>query len=370
MTDEKKGFWRRTADWFKPLPEPQQQRSVAVPDLTTNPPTWADFSAAYNGQVTVAQALAIPAVAACVRSIVTAVAQLDMTVNRQGVTIDSSLVARPDANRSPSAFYGRTATNLVTTGNAYWRLYRNSDGAVVNMEALAPSRVLVRFDDNGTKFYEYAGVNGKSQRLTDNTPTVNGQVEHIKLFELEYEQLGVGPIQMNNAALYSIAELRFYTDRFIAESRRPSGIYAFDADMDPEELIQAKRQIMNNRVTGEPDALPKGVKYQSIMITPEAAQLAELSKAGVLDVARIFGLPPYKVAAAIDGNSMTYSNVSQADLAWVRESLQMYLTAIENAMTNVLPRGQEAKFDVDGWLRAANAITNTTGGSATAPVNN
>ena len=369
MESKQKGFSKRVADWFKPLEAPVEQRSVAVPDMTTNPPTWADFSAAYNGQVSVSQALAIPAVAASVRSIVTAVSQLDMTVTRQGVEIDSALVARPDANRSGSAFFKRTATNLVTTGNAYWRLYRNSDGAVVNVEALAPSRVNVRYEDNGNKFYEYTDANGKQFKLSNNSPTANGQVEHIKLFELEDHLLGVGPIQMNNAALYSIAEQRFYIDRFLAESRRPSGIYAFDADMDEDELKQAKAQIMNNRKTGEPDALPKGVKYQAVMITPEQAQLNELNKNAVLEVARIFGIPPYKLAAAVDGNSMTYQNVSQADMAWVRESLEQYLTAIEDGMTNVLPRGQVAQFDTDNWLRAAEAIT-TTGGSANAPVNN
>lgn len=368
MENEQKGFWKRTADWFKPIEvAPIQNRSVAIPDLTTNPPTWADFNAAYNGQVSVSQALAIPAVAASVRSIVTAVSQLDMTVQRQGVEIDSALVRQPDSNRSQSAFFKRTATNLVTTGNAYWRLYRNGDGQVVQMEALAPSRVLVRYNDAGTKFYEYADRNGKTVTLTNNLPTSNGQVEHIKLGEFEDEILGVGPIQINNAALYSIAELRFYTDRFLAESRRPSGIYAFDADMDEDELKQAKAQIMNNRVTGEPDALPKGVKYQSIMITPESAQLAELNKQAILEVARIFGIPPYRLAAAVDGNSMTYQNVGDADRAWVRESLEQYLTAIEDGMSNVLPRGQVAQFDTDNWLRAG-AIT--TEGSASSAVTN
>lgn len=362
MVDNKKGFFKRTADWFKPLePLVTEQRSLAVPDLSTSPPTWADFNAVYNGSVSIRQALAIPAMAAAMRSIVTAVSQLDMTVERAGVSIDSALVARPDSRRSQSAFFKRTATNLFTTGNAYWRLYRNSDGAVVNMEALAPSRVSIEYDRNGTKFYNYTNEAGRSVRLTNNEPlNNNGQVEHIKLFELEDDILGLGPIQLNNDALYQIAEQRWYTQRFLAESKRPSGIYSFDTSLDDDEIAQAKSRIMNNRVTGEPDVLDKGVKYTSIMVTPEQAGLAELNKAAVLDVARITGMPPYKLAAAVDGNSMTYQNIGQADLAWVRESLEQYLTAIEDAMTNVLPRGQVAQFDVENWLRAAAVIETTT----------
>lgn len=364
MTDEKRGWFRRNR---QAVETPVEKRELLVPNLTTQPPTWAAFEDAHNGSVSVEQALAIPAVAASFRSIVTAVSQLDMKVERAGAPYASALVARPDSNRSASAFFKRTATNLVTTGNAFWRLYRNSDGAVVNMEVLENSRVRVAYSKTGVKSYEYVDAAGTKFTLSNNSPTANGQVEHIKLVELEGHILGLGPIQINNAALYSIAELRFYIDRFIAESRRPSGIYAFDEDMELDELQDAKNQIMTNRVTGEPDVLPKGVKYQTVMITPEAAQLAELNKAAVLEVSRIFGIPPYKLAAAIDGNSMTYANVSQADMAWIRESLEQYLTAIEDAMTNVLPRGQVASFDVDNWLRAAEAITFNEG-SATAPV--
>lgn len=351
----KKGFWRRNKT------KTQEVRSVA-PDTANTPPTWQEFNQAYGGRVTTQQALGIPAVAAAVQTIVTTISQLDMMVERQNIEIDSVLVTRPDANRSKSAFLKRTATNLATTGNAYWRLYRNSDGAVVNMEVLPNKRVHVTFDDKGTKFYEYTDSTGRQFKLTNNSPTMNGQVEHIKLFELEDELLGIGPIQINNEALYSIAELRFYTDRFIAESRRPSGIYSFNADMTPAELAQAKKQIMENRTTGEPDALPKGVTYQSIMVTPEASQLSFQKKESVLEVARIFGLPPHKLSAAVDGNSMTYQNIQDADRAWVRDSLEQYLQAIEDAMTNVLPRGQQAHFDTEAWLRAAD-VNKSEGGA-------
>lgn len=370
MSDTKRGLFRRKRE-----EAPVEQRSVLEPTFVTSPPTWADFNASYQGSVSVQQALAIPAVAASVRSIVTAVSQLDMTVERtiQGVTtpLDSPVVAQPDKNRSRASFFKRTATNLVIHGNAYWWIKRLSDGSVQEIECLPVGKVQVQYE-KGVKSYLYTDAAGVQRRLTNNTPTVNGQVEHIKLGEFEEWDLGVGPLQLNNAALYSIAELRFYTDRFLAESRRPSGIYSFEGDIDPEELAQAKSQIMNNRTTGEPDVLPGGVKYQTVMITPESAQLAEMNKQAVLEVARMFGVPPYKLSAAIDGNSMTYANVSQADMAWVRESLEQYLTAIEDAMTNVLPRGQVAKFDIDNWLRAAEAIQvkDPTEGSASAPVSN
>ena len=351
-----------------PTPKTENREAALVPNLLTNPPTWADFDSLYGGMVTVEQALAVPAVAASVRIITTAVSQLDMKVTRQAVTIDSSLVAQPDVDRSQSAFFKRTAINLATQGNAFWRIFRNGDGLAVNMQVLEPSRVAIRYV-NSNKVYEYTDYDGKTVTLSNNTPTQNGQVEHIRLFELEGHTLGLGPIQLNNDAIYSIVEQRWYINRTLAESKRPSGIYSIDAILEDDELAQAKARVMANRTTGEPDVLDRGVKYQSNMFTPEAMQFDLLNKAAVLEVARMFGIPPYKLAAAVDGNSMTYQNVGQADTAWVRESLDSYLTAIEDAMSNVLPRGQVAQFDTDNWLRAAAVIT-TTEGSPVGPNNN
>lgn len=349
--NKERGFWGK----LFLAPEPIEVRTAVPEDYSgplpgVIPPSRTE---GYASVVSTDQALTIPAVAACVRIINTAVSQLDMTVTRGGSEITSSLVTQPDSNRSAAAFYKRTVTNLTTTGNAYWRLYRNIDGAVVNVECLAPSKVLVRYEDDGTKFYEY-----NSTRLSNNVPgNNNGQVEHIRLGEFEGHLLGRGPMQINNAALAAILEQRKFYERFLTESKRPSGIYSFKGEpLTAPELAQVDKRIQERVGTGQPLTLNGDVDYQTVMFTAEEAALIEMNKAGVLEVSRIFGVPPYKLASGVEGNSMTYQNIGQADRAWVRESLEEYLTAIEDAMTNVLPRGQVAKFNVENWLRAGEAI--------------
>lgn len=49
---------------------------------------------------------------------------------------------------------------------------------------------------------------------------------------------------------------------------------------------------------------------------------------------------------------MTYQNVEQDWLGFVRFTLTAYLQKIEEVFTQVIPRGQKARFDIAGLLRS------------------
>jgi len=58
------------------------------------------------------------------------------------------------------------------------------------------------------------------------------------------------------------------------------------------------------------------------------------------------------VYAATSGQNVTYANVSQADLHYLKHSLDGYLVRIERALTALLPRPQVVKFNRSALLRA------------------
>jgi len=69
-------------------------------------------------------------------------------------------------------------------------------------------------------------------------------------------------------------------------------------------------------------------------------------------VARRFGVPPAMIFAAMAGESITYQNVAQADLGYLKHSLDRYLVRIETALGAVMPGPQVVKFNRDALLRA------------------
>lgn len=98
--------------------------------------------------------------------------------------------------------------------------------------------------------------------------------------------------------------------------------------------------------------LSNGIKYSPILLTPEQAQFISSQKLTTLQIARLFGIPASLMLAAVEGDSTSYSNLTQDLIVMTRFSLMEDLSEIEDALTSILPRGQVAKFNLDAVLRA------------------
>ncbi len=65
----------------------------------------------------------------------------------------------------------------------------------------------------------------------------------------------------------------------------------------------------------------------------------------------MFGVPPI-FAMVPSGESKTYQNVQQDWQALWRGTLRGWMARIESALSDQLPRGQKAEFNLDAVLRA------------------
>jgi HK97 family phage portal protein len=106
----------------------------------------------------------------------------------------------------------------------------------------------------------------------------------------------------------------------------------------------------NNRA-GKTRIIGSGLNYQPIYLSPRDAQFIESQDFTKTEVATLFGIPAIYMLAD-GGNSMTYTNSVQVDIAFVRYTLTQYLNEIEQALSELIPRGQDARFVVEGLLRA------------------
>jgi hypothetical protein len=70
-------------------------------------------------------------------------------------------------------------------------------------------------------------------------------------------------------------------------------------------------------------------------------------------VARLLGIPtPLLLVSLAGGSSLTYQNIGQVYSEFIRSTLQpLYLTPIENAWSDLLPRTQTMRFDVNDIFR-------------------
>jgi HK97 family phage portal protein len=94
-----------------------------------------------------------------------------------------------------------------------------------------------------------------------------------------------------------------------------------------------------------------GVTYEPIMVDPNDSQFIDLMRFAIEEACRFWRVPPSMVYAAVSGQSVTYANVTQSDLAYLKHSLEGHLVRIERALTRLLPRPQVVRFNRNAFLR-------------------
>jgi len=348
METTNKGAWQGFKDFFKPLPETYAQGSVASaggtsPLIGVQPP-----ARAAGPVLTPRTALGLNAVYRAVSIITTSVSQLPLDVQRAGQTIDTpALVSKPDVRTSQTEFLSLTAHSLATWGNAYWRLHRAVEGpyeAVSTVEVLNPELVYVDWVE-GRKVYRYG-----------DTTWADWQVKHLMInpgfVPGSFMVTGIGPVQANAAELQAQLELRDYAAGYFRNSGIPTGILSTTQELDSATADAYRARWYEVQAKGGIQVLGNGLTFQAVSLSPSDALFTEISQKAVTDTARMFGIPARYLLASVEGSSLTYSNMQDEDRTLIRYTLMQYAGAIEDAFTELLPRGQRARFNIDAFLRS------------------
>jgi HK97 family phage portal protein len=214
---------------------------------------------------------------------------------------------------------------------------------VIKLEVLNPFDMLIQTDDYGTVlYYVYRGTEKLS--LTD--------IQHLSLYRSPGSNAyGLGPIQTAQKELLAITSTRDYVSEWFAAGGTPAGILKTDQFLSGEDA-QAAAEAWNALGSGKTAVLGQNLSFQSTYLSPKDAQFLETQSFGVEQVARLFGIPINLMQSAVSGGSMTYSNIEQELISFTRFTLAAYYIEIEEAMTGLLPRGTEAKMNVDALLRS------------------
>lgn len=265
--------------------------------------------------------------------------QLSLDVWRGSDLIERpSLVRRPDIKlRDLSAFTKRTVASLALTGNAYWRVARNARNEASNLEVLNPHECEPQKDGR----LSIAGVR---------VPLESHEFQHLGMLWIPGEMKALGPIQAARMELTGAHNATQYGAAFLKSGDVPSGVLKTDQVLSPTQAAQYKTQ-WHARQAHEVAVLGQGLDYKPVLLSPKDAQFLETRQFDTTAIARLFGIPAHLFLASVEGSSLTYSNMAQADLAFMRWTVAEYTREIETAMTAVLPSTQTARFNLDAVLR-------------------
>lgn len=251
------------------------------------------------------------------------------------------LLRRPDIDESLQSFLEKTSLSLVLNGNAFWRVFRDNQGRTTGLRVLNPHDVTIKTDSEGNvTAYQYRDREYTRQ-----------EIKHLSHMRVPGSPRGRGPIQAARVELYGAVNARDYANFWFDEAGVPTGILSTDQPLNAD-VAEATKARWTETQGGQRGVavLGHGFNYSPVYLSPEDAQWIQVRSFDVNAIARLFGVPAGLMLAAVEGSSMTYSNISQAWVEFQRFSLARYVSEIEAAFSDVMPRGQEAKANYAALL--------------------
>lgn len=317
--------------------------SAAIPK---NSEQWVNAAGVH---VSDAVALQSVVVNACVRLLADSIASLPLDGYRKEGAIRVALDPPPPLVRAPfgpdlSGFEGmdQVIRTLALRGESLslisrWDYYeRASELLPLHPDDWSVSRV----NRWGQPVYKVNGVEYE-----------RSEVVHIKRFSLPGHLHGLSPIAAAAQGIGLGIAAERYGAAWFRDSANPSAVLEATESMTDDQVAVTQRQwIDSHGGRRHPAVLTGGLKYKPIAIPPNESQFLETRKFQRSEIAMLYGIPPHMIGDTERSTSWG-TGIEQQSIGFVRYTLRPWLTCIETALSDLLPRGQYVRFNVDALLR-------------------
>ncbi len=274
---------------------------------------------------------------------------------REPVERSPSWLEQPNPDSTWFEFAERCFESLLMDGNTFILIAaRDATGFPSQLFTLNPQQIQVKRRRNGQTFFLWDGER-ELDRYSPSAPA--GEVLHIRLASAGTGR-GLSPIgaAMQSIGLALAAEK--FGARFFGRGQTLSGLFEFDganAQVTQRNVDLTKRNWVRKHAgtdrSHEPGVLV-GAKWKPISVTPEEAQFLQSRAFQVEDIAsRFYGIPPHLVGLTEKQTSWG-TGVEQQGIGLYRFTLRGHLVRFEQAMSQLLPRGQFLRLNPRALLEA------------------
>lgn len=304
----------------------------------------------------------VSAVYACVQAIAETTASLPLILfKRNGDDRERASdhplyrVLHDQANPEQTALEAREYMQaaVLLRGNAFARIVRAWDGQVRELWPLNPDNVTVQRTATGL-VYDHS-KDGVLTRLLAH------EVLHLRHRLGDDGVMGVSPI----AAARGVVELAQAENEHgrntFTNGAKLLGVLKFPGKLKPEQRTAIATSWASQHAgggnAGRTAILEEGVTFESVSMTLEDAEWIEARKFSVIEVCRLFRVPPTIVQSMESAN---YSNSVELSRQFVTLTLRRHLIAWEQAiaakcLTDAGRRLYFAEHQVEGLLRGDSA---------------
>lgn len=348
------------------LAEPEP-RSLENPSTPITPAELVQiFGGGYQtaAGVTVNQdtALRFAAVFACVRNIAEDISSMPIDV----VTDDGPQVRKvrpprwleyPNDEMTQQEWVENMLASALLDGNSYNQLVRDGGDNVMEVWPLNPAGVSARRDRNRRLVYSSMGTGGGTVELTGLVNSARGSVAygdmlHMRAFRRPGAVEGLSVIEYCRQTIgVGMASQQFGAE-FFGQGAHLSGVLSYPGALS----VDAARVLLNSWTSAhqglsnahQPGVITEGATWTPISIPPDQAQFIATQEFSVVDIARMFRMPPHKIQ---DLTRATFSNIEHQAIEYVIDCLMTWVVRLQHCLTRLLPMGQRARVDVSHLLQ-------------------
>jgi HK97 family phage portal protein len=310
--------------------------------------------------VTPFTALQSAAVYACVRCVSQDIAMLSPFIRRRltggGFRREpahplNKLFRRPNRWQTWFEFMSYCVSSLCMRGNAFVVIERDQYANPVELVPIAPDRCSIMLADNGELWYRI-----NSRRLGYGLVIPPDDMVHLKNISMD-GYVGVSPIAVAQDVIGLALATQQHGAVLFRQGGQIGGVIKFPGALSKE----ASDRIANSwREThaGVQNAhkvavLEEGGDFAKIAITNEEAQFLETRRFQVVDICRLYGVPPHRLGEL---DKATLNNIEQQNQQYVDSALSPIARAIEQLFDHHLlfedERGfLQCKIDFDDMTR-------------------
>jgi phage portal protein BeeE len=284
----------------------------------------------------------LPAVVAARALIADVAAAMPVVGVRDGrvITPTPSILLRPDVSdpaMTRRRWVHRSAMSLTGWGQLYLGVTQvAANDWPLSATVLHPDYLSPEYAEDGRTIIGWR-YNGS---------TVLQWVVYVPLWELDLVS-SPSPLAACQQAFDDLALLWGFATAYWREGGLPPYVLKNGGRLNATQAADALEQWVTARRQRRPGVLT-GTWELSNLGMPSASDALLLDGLAYIDanVARIYGIPPTLLNTKVETGSLTYSNSQEELRRWLNLSLYpTWLARIEDAMTAMLPRGQQAMFD-------------------------
>lgn len=342
---------------------------LGVPVELTNHKFWAEFGQhqSHSGEnVTVAAALRVSAVWACVRLLAETISTLPLMlyqrVPERQVAVKHPLYVllhdNPNADMTAVTFWEVMLASMLLWGNGYAYIHRSGKGSnavITALEFLVPDGVTFRRLPSGAIQYRWRDIKGVEQLALDT------EVLHIPAFTID-GICGLSPVGYACNVLGAAISAERASGNVFRRGLMMAGTFET-----PNVVQEKHREAFQQRLDGYRSAmnagtaplLEAGITYKSLAINPNDAQLLETRAFSIEEICRWFRVPPFMVGHSEKSTSWG-TGIEQQNIGFLTYAMRPWLKRVEQAVNRKLLTPAErtelySEFNFEALLRADSA---------------